>query len=61
MRRPPSTVAGAVLVLLRVVAGVLVLARLALSWHVLIDEPDVSLDGVVDRPRSRAASSAGSC
>ena len=48
MRRPGSTVAGGVLVLLRAAAGVLLLGALAVGWPAIIADPDVVLilDGV---------------
>ncbi|MBW9095087.1 hypothetical protein JNB62_15480 [Microbacterium jejuense] len=48
MRRPASTVAGAVLVLLRAAAGLLVIAGLAVQWPAILADPDVdlALDGV---------------
>ena len=45
MRRPPSTVAGAAIVLLRVIAGVVWLAALALQWPELLKDSDVVIDG----------------
>ncbi|WP_345800681.1 hypothetical protein AAIB33_14565 [Microbacterium sp. AZCO] len=46
MKRPPTTVAGAVLVLLRVVVGLLLLAELALNWNVVAAESTIALEGV---------------
>ncbi len=43
MPRPASIVAGAVLVLLRALAGVLVLAGIALEWQGILADPDVQL------------------
>ncbi|WP_137846423.1 hypothetical protein [Microbacterium sp. 2FI] len=45
MRRPISTVAGVVLVLLRVVAGVLVLVGIAAGWSDMLADPDTVLEG----------------
>lgn len=45
MKRPASTVAGAVLVLLRVVVGVLGIAEVALHWNVYAAQVDASLNG----------------
>lgn len=55
MRRPMSTVAAAALVLLRVVAGIVVLAALAAGWDALLADPDVVLEGVEDSPDGRHA------
>jgi hypothetical protein len=46
MARPASTVAGAVLVLLRVLAGAGWLVAVALDWRTLAHEADAQLDGV---------------
>jgi len=48
MRRPTSTVAGAVLVLLRAAAGLVVIAGIAVQWPAILADPDVelTLDGV---------------
>ncbi|WP_243075378.1 hypothetical protein [Microbacterium sp. SS28] len=45
MTRPPTTVAGAVLVFLRVVVGVLWLGELALNWNVVATETSIDLEG----------------
>lgn len=45
MRRPPTIVAGVVLVLLRVVAGAVVLAALAVGWDAFVAETEFVLDG----------------
>ncbi|MEU1971503.1 hypothetical protein ABZ477_07595 [Microbacterium sp. NPDC019599] len=46
MKRPPTTVAGAVLVLLRVVVGILWLGELALNWNFVATEVAVDIDGL---------------
>ena len=46
MKRPASNVAGAVLVLLRVLAGAGWLVAVAMDWRVLAHEADAQLDGV---------------
>ncbi|MBB2975768.1 hypothetical protein FHX49_001335 [Microbacterium endophyticum] len=46
MRRPISTVAGSVLVLLRAATGILILAVLAFDWPEIIDGSDVTFEGV---------------
>jgi hypothetical protein len=56
MKRPIATVAGAALVLLRVVAGIAVLAGIAAGWESLLDDADSLLDGFDPSPEgSRAA------
>jgi hypothetical protein len=46
MRRPPATVFGALLVLLRVIAGVVWLASLALQWdRILRDDLHLEIEG----------------
>ncbi|WP_240948648.1 hypothetical protein [Microbacterium salsuginis] len=56
MPRPASTVAGAALVLLRVLAGVAVLVGIATGWDALLADPDSVLDGFDPSPEgSRAA------
>jgi hypothetical protein len=56
MQRPTSIVAGTALLLLRVVAGIVVLAGLATGWDALLADPDSVLDGFDPTPEgSRAA------
>jgi len=50
MRRPVSTIAGVALVLLRVVAGVVVLAGLAATWDALGSDPGSVLEGLDPTP-----------
>ena len=50
MRRPLSIVAGAGIVLLRVIAGVFWLAALAVEWPSLVDSADIELEGVMVGP-----------
>lgn len=45
MQRPVTVVAGAVLVLLRVLAGIFVLLDIALNWHGLVGQAGVELLG----------------
>lgn len=45
MPRPAATIAGTVLVLLRVVAGAVVLAALAVGWDQFVDDTEFVLDG----------------
>ena len=45
MKRPLSTVAGVGLVLLRVVAGIVVLAAIATGWEAILADPDSILEG----------------
>ncbi|MET0779951.1 MAG: hypothetical protein ABWY26_10945 [Microbacterium sp.] len=51
MKRPVSTVAGAVLVLLRVLAGVLWIASVLLEWPTWVREIDVTFDDVAKTPQ----------
>lgn len=51
MPRPGSTVAGAVLVLLRVGAGILWIASVLLAWPIWVRQLDVSFDGLGDVPQ----------
>lgn len=45
MPRPASIAAGAGLVLLRVVAGVIVLIAMAASWDAVVNDPEAMLEG----------------
>lgn len=45
MPRPTTTTVAAVLVLLRVVAGVFVLIGVAAGWQSILDDPDIIADG----------------
>jgi len=51
MKRPGSTVAGVVLVLLRVIAGVVWIASIALEWQKYVRELDVSYEEVISTPQ----------
>jgi hypothetical protein len=51
MQRPTSTVAGAVLVLLRVVVGVIWIASVVLELPTVLSEIDVSFDDVAATPQ----------
>lgn len=55
MTRPTSTVAGVVLILLRVLAGVIVLVSVATGWDALLADPDSVLDGFDPTPEGRQA------
>lgn len=55
MKRPISTVAGAVLVFLRVLAGVLWIASVLLGWETFVREIDVSFDDVASTPQLAGA------
>ena len=55
MRRPISIVAGVVLVLLRVLAGVAVLIGIAAGWDDLVHSADVALDGLDAKPEATQA------
>jgi hypothetical protein len=50
MKRPVSTVAGALLVFLRVVSGLIVLVMIVLDWRSTLTEVDVSIEGVESTP-----------
>ena len=50
MKRPAATVAGSVLVILRVLSGVLWLLALTISWNDFADSLDLSVDGVPPDP-----------
>lgn len=51
MKRPVSTVAGAVLVFLRVLAGIIWISSVLLEWPSWVREIDVSFDDVVTTPQ----------
>ncbi|WP_194410273.1 hypothetical protein [Microbacterium cremeum] len=55
MRRPPTIVAGSALVLLRVLAGVAVLAGIATGWDAILADPDSVLDGFDPSPAGSQA------
>lgn len=55
MRRPISTTAGVTLILLRVLAGVFVLAGIALGWEAILADPDTVLDGFDPSPAGSQA------
>jgi hypothetical protein len=51
MKRPMSTVAGALLVFLRVATGVLWIASIVLEFPSLVSEIDVTIEGVASTPQ----------
>jgi hypothetical protein len=53
MPRPTTTVAGVMLVMLRVLAGVVVLAALAAGWDALATSAEVKIDGMDATPATR--------
>ncbi|WP_239066164.1 hypothetical protein [Microbacterium hibisci] len=55
MPRPATTVAGVCLILLRVLAGVVVLAAIAAGWEALLDDPDTVLEGFDPSPEGAQA------
>lgn len=55
MKRPVTTVAGAALVLVRVIAGIVVLVGIAAGWDSLIDDADSLLDGFDPSPEGAQA------
>lgn len=54
MKRPPTTVAGAVLVLLRVLAGALLLVDVTVNWKSLASTIDAALPSVTLTPETEA-------
>lgn len=46
MKRPPTTVAGALLVFLRVFVGLLWIAELLLNWNLIATESAVDIEGL---------------
>jgi hypothetical protein len=50
MKRPASTVAGVVLVFLRVLSGLIVLAIVLLDWRSTVKEIDITIEGVQTTP-----------
>jgi hypothetical protein len=48
MKRPVTTVTGAVLVFLRAVAGLLFLAELGLHWNLVATSSAIAIDGLTD-------------
>jgi hypothetical protein len=55
MPRPVTIVVGATFILLRVIAGVLVLAAIAIGWDALLSDPDSVLDGFDPTPEGSQA------
>jgi hypothetical protein len=55
MPRPISTVAGVVLVLLRVLAGVVVIIGIVAGWDDLVHSADVAIDGLDATPEATQA------
>ncbi|HWM17856.1 MAG TPA: hypothetical protein VNP97_14865 [Microbacterium sp.] len=51
MKRPASTVAGVMLVLLRVIAGVVWIGSIALEWERYVREIDATYEDVVSTPQ----------
>lgn len=50
MKRPVATVAGALLVFLRVISGLIVLVVIVLDWRSTLAEVDVTIEGVENTP-----------
>ena len=59
MKRPPSTVAGVLLVFLRVLAGLIVVVSILLDWRNTLKEVDVSVEGVESSPELAQAALIG--
>lgn len=55
MKRPISTVAGVLLIVLRVLAGVVVLVSIATGWDALLSDPDSVLEGFDPTPEGKQA------
>jgi hypothetical protein len=55
MKRPPTIVAGVLLVFLRVVAGVIVLLTIVLDWRAALAEVDLTIEGVQTTPEMSQA------
>jgi hypothetical protein len=55
MKRPGSTVAGVVLVFLRVLSGLIVLVVILLDWRDTLKEVDVTIEGAGSTPEVAAA------
>lgn len=50
MRRPATTVAGVVLVFLRVLSGLIVLGTIVLNWRSTLTQIDVTIEGAQTTP-----------
>ena len=55
MKRPISTVAGVLLIVLRVLAGVVVLVSIATGWDAILSDPDSVLEGFDPTPEGKQA------
>ncbi|MFB7894371.1 hypothetical protein ACFC1I_19370 [Microbacterium sp. NPDC056044] len=55
MKRPISTVAGVLLIVLRVIAGIVVLVSIATGWDEILSDPDSVLEGFDPTPEGRQA------
>lgn len=55
MKRPASTVAGVLLVFLRVVSGLIVLLTIVLDWRDALAEVDLTIEGVQTTPETTQA------
>jgi hypothetical protein len=55
MKRPTSTVVGSALILLRVIAGVVVLVGIATGWDDILADPDTVLEGFDPSPEGSQA------
>ena len=59
MKRPPSTIAGVLLVFLRVVAGLVVLLTIVLDWGRALTEVDLVVEGMETTPDMTQAALVG--
>lgn len=55
MKRPATTVAGVLLVLLRVVSGLIVLLTILLDWRTAVSDIDLAVDGGQSTPAMNEA------
>ena len=59
MKRPPTTIAGVLLVFLRVVSGLIVLLTIVLDWRKALTEVDLTVEGVQTTPAMTQAALVG--
>ena len=59
MKRPASTVAGVLLVFLRVVSGLVVLLTIVLDWRATLSEVDLTIEGAEATPEMAQAALVG--
>lgn len=59
MKRPVTTVAGVLLVFLRVVSGLIVLLTIVLDWRTSLTEVDLTIEGMETTPEMTQAALVG--